>query len=257
MTLQQLFSTRPTDLLSIYFTAGFPQRDSMPNVLDALAAAGADLVEIGIPYSDPLSDGPTIQESSAVALQNGMTLELLFEQLQTVNSPIPLVMMGYFNPVLQFGMERFCEACHRCGVSGIIIPDLPLEHYLAHYASLFEKHGLSMIFLVTPETSEARIQLIDKHSSTFIYAVSSSSTTGNSKSIDGARSYLTQLQSLQLEHPFLVGFNISTSADFQFACQHSSGGIIGSAFIKTLAAKQDLRQGITSFIHSIKNTVNT
>lgn len=251
MTIQELFASPAQNLLNLYFTAGYPKLDSLTELLPALEAAGADLVEIGIPYSDPLSDGPTIQQSSTLALENGITLDLIFQQLDSVQTMLPKVMMGYYNTVLQYGMERFCERCASVGISGLILPDLPIEFYLEHYADMFKRFGLSNIFLVTPETSEARIHYIDQHSTSFIYAVSSSSTTGKKAGIQEAEAYLKNLQSLKLAHPFLVGFNISKAADFAFACRYARGGIIGSAFIQHLSQHVDLSTATHQFVQLI------
>jgi len=253
MTLQELLKTKQESLLNIYFTAGYPELDSLPMLLQSLESAGADMVEIGIPYSDPISDGPTIQKSNAKALENGISLSLIFQQLESSSAKIPKIMMGYFNTVLQFGVEDFCKKCHSTGVSGIILPDLPLDIYLKNYKSTFESYGLSFILLITPETTEDRIRHIDQHSSTFIYAVSSSGATGTKKGIQGAASYLERLQSLKLNHPLLVGFNISGPEDFEFASTYTQGGIIGSAFIKHITNSKDLSKDSHQFIHYIKN----
>lgn len=252
MTLNELFEQNKRNLLNIYFTAGFPQLNSLPLVLNALEEAGADLVEIGIPYSDPMSDGPVIQQSNAKAIANGISLPLIFEQLEQHPSGIPKIMMGYYNPVLQFGMENFCKQCERCGVSGVILPDLPMELWEKHHKPLFEKHGLSNIFLVTPETTEERIRQIDALSSSFIYAVSSSATTGSKKGIREAESYLERLQAMNLNNPVLVGFNISNRADFEFASRYARGGIIGSAFIRHIDRSRDLKADIIQFVNNIK-----
>ncbi|MGD1848560.1 MAG: tryptophan synthase subunit alpha [Salibacteraceae bacterium] len=252
MTVTELLQSPAKDLLNIYFTAGYPHLDSLCELLPALEAAGADLVEIGIPYSDPLSDGPTIQQSSAHALANGISLELIFKQLEETTTQIPKVMMGYFNTVLQFGFERFCQRCADTGISGVILPDLPIELYLDRYASLFEQHGLSNIFLVTPETPADRLHYIDQHSTSFIYAVSSSSTTGVKAGIQDAAPYLKGLQTAKLKTPFLVGFNIASPKDFDFACQYARGGIIGSAFIRYLAKQNDLHAATTQFVQHIR-----
>lgn len=250
--LQELFQQNKKPLLNIYFTAGFPQLDSLPVLLNSLEEAGADMVEIGIPYSDPISDGPTIQHSNSIALKNGISLELIFDQLKTSSSKIPKIMMGYFNTVLQFGVETFCKKCASNGIAAVILPDLPLDIYQMKYQTIFENYGLNMIFLITPETSDERIHYIDRNSSSFIYAVSSSGTTGTKKGIQGAEDYLKRIQKLDLKSPVMVGFNISSPEDFQFASKYTRGGIIGSAFIKHLEKSKDLSQDIHQFIQYIK-----
>jgi tryptophan synthase alpha chain len=253
MTLQELFKNKDHDLLNIYFSAGFPHIDSMAEILDSLEKSGADMVEIGIPYSDPLSDGPTIQKSNSIALKNGISLELIFQQLENSSSSLPKIMMGYYNSVLQFGMKKFCARCAQTGVSGVILPDLPIEIWEQQYKSLFEEFGLSAIFLITPETSEERIRMIDQKTTSFIYAVSSAGTTGTKKGIFGAEDYLKRIQSLQLTNPVLVGFNIGSPEDFQFANKFANGGIIGSAFINHIKESTDLTKDINNFIHYIKS----
>lgn len=255
MNLRDLFDQNKSPLLNIYFTAGFPELDSMPVLLDSLEKAGADMVEIGIPYSDPLSDGPVIQSSNAKALANGITLELIFNQLAQHPTLIPKIMMGYYNSVMQYGIEAFCAACSQTGVSGVILPDLPIEYWEKKHKNLFESHGLSNIFLVTPETSEARIRRIDGLSSSFIYAVSSSATTGSKNGIRGAAAYLARLQAMNLQHPVLVGFNIRNRDDFSFAAGYTRGGIIGSAFIRHIEASKNLEADSLQFVKSIKNGI--
>ena len=254
MTIQDLFSQSKKRLLNIYFTAGFPKIDSLPVILNSLTTAGVDMVEIGIPYSDPLSDGPVIQNSSSIALKNGINLGIIFEQLIASPSPIPKIMMGYFNTVLQFGIQEFCKKCEQSGVSGVILPDLPIDIYLKQYKKTFEQYGLSNIFLITPETSEKRIRYIDQHSSSFIYAVSSSSTTGKKQGIQDAESYLLRISKMELKNPIMVGFNISTATDFAFAGKYARGGIIGSAFIKHIGHGKSLADDAKEFITMILKT---
>ncbi len=253
MTLAEKLQQK--NLLNIYVTAGYPNFDSLPEIIATLAKEKVDLVEIGIPYSDPISDGKTIQESNAIALQNGIDLASIFEQLRTEQSPITKVMMGYFNSILQFGIERFCVSCQQVGVEGVIIPDLPPELYLESYASLFEQYQLSMIFLITPESSTERIHWIDQISTSFIYAVSRSGTTGTSGGIQQSTSYLQRINALKLTHPILIGFNIREGRDFELACQYVQGGIIGSAFIEQLKGSSNTKVQIEQFIARItKNT---
>ena len=240
-------------LLSIYFTAGFPKLEDTVPILNHLQEEGVDMVEIGLPFSDPLADGPTIQESSTRALKNGMSSELLFQQLEGIRESIhiPLIIMGYFNPMLQYGITEFCQRCEAIGIDGLIIPDLPLEEYLEYYKSIFEKHGLSMIFLITPQTSEERIRKIDAYSDSFIYMVSSASTTGAKLGFgDEQNTYFQRIQEMNLKNPQIVGFGISNKSTFKQATSKVKGGIIGSAFIKTLMA--DGISGISRFIHSIR-----
>jgi tryptophan synthase alpha chain len=255
MRLHEVLKKDSRDLLSIYFTAGFPSMDSMPRILQALESAGTDFVEIGIPYSDPICDGPVIQSSSQKALNNGMTLELLFEQLSTVPTNLPIILMGYYNTVLQCGIERFCERCQAVGVEHVILPDLPLEIYNDRYRDIFMNHHVNLIFLVTPQTSVDRIRLIDENSSAFIYAVSSPGTTGSQNGIGAAESYLSRLKAMELKQPVMVGFNISNAIDFQFACEYANGGIIGSAFINRIKDSNDLARDTVDFIQDIKQKI--
>jgi tryptophan synthase alpha chain len=252
--LDQLFATKKNNVLNIYCTAGFPELDSTTEVITALQNNGADIIELGMPYSDPLADGEVIQASSSVALHNGMTIQKLFEQLKDIRSKVqlPIILMGYMNPVLQFGIEKFCAAAKEVGIDGIIIPDLPMYEFEMQYRSLFEKYGLKFIFLVTPETSEERIKKIDALCSGFLYAVSSSSTTGKNKSIEGQESYFKKLQSMQLKNPVLVGFGIKDKATFTSACKYTNGAIIGTAYIRALENTADISQTTKEFLNSIR-----
>lgn len=240
-------------ILSIYFTAGYPNLEDTIPVLKSLEENGVDLVEIGLPFSDPLADGPTIQASSTQALKNGMSTSVLFDQLQNVRDhiSIPLIIMGYFNPILQYGVEAFCEKCAEIGIDGLILPDLPLEEYNLHYKQLFEKHNLAVIFLITPQTSIERIHDIDKASKAFIYMVSSASTTGGTSGFsEKQESYFNKIEGLQLKSQQLVGFGINNSETFLKATSKAKGAIIGSAFISMLS-KEGL-QGIPSFVKQFK-----
>ena len=253
--IDQLFARKNKNILSVYFTAGFPEIDQTVTIIEQLEKQGVDLVEIGMPFSDPTADGPTIQKSSDLALKNGMTLEVLFTQLKDIRKHIkmPLILMGYINPVLQYGMEKFCSQCRDCGIDGLIIPDLPLDEYNAHFRKFFEDSGLHNILLVTPQTSEARILEIDRYSGGFIYMVSSSSTTGTGKKVEDFRTdYFERLQSMNLKNPRLIGFGISDKDTFINACKYASGAIIGSAFIKALQQEGTLESRISGFIQSIK-----
>lgn len=239
-SINRLFREKRKDILSIYFTAGFPKLKDTNVILNDLVKAGVDMIEIGIPFSDPLADGPVIQHSSEVALENGMSLKLLFQQLKKSPVPrpvphFPLVLMGYLNPVLQFGVENFCKQASRVGISGVILPDLPMDEYLRDYKFIFDKYDLKNIFLITPQTSEERIRLIDNHSDGFIYMVSSSSTTGVKKGVDTEKKkYFNRIKAMKLKNPLMVGFGIGDKKSFKMACEYANGAIIGSAFISHL-----------------------
>ncbi|MBS1512121.1 MAG: tryptophan synthase subunit alpha [Bacteroidetes bacterium] len=259
--LDALFSKKKQQVLNMYCTAGFPQVQSTMEVLQALQKGGADIIEIGMPYSDPLADGEVIQHSSSVALQNGMTMQVLFQQLQQLRNNIaeggightlPVLLMGYMNPVLQYGIEQFCADAAAAGVDGVILPDLPMFEYETMYKKLFEQHHLHFIFLVTPETSDERIKKIDQLCSGFVYAVSSSSTTGKNKAIEAQQDYFKRLQQLQLQNPILVGFGIKDHATFTAACAHTNGAIIGSAYIKALENSTDIAETTNAFIAQVR-----
>ena len=257
--IEKLFSEKNKNILNVYCTAGFPHLDDTLNVLHSLQKNGADMVEIGMPYSDPLADGPVIQHSSMIALQNGMTIEKLFEQLsewKNLNTPlgdggVPLILMGYLNPVMQFGIEKFCRLAKQVGVDGIILPDLPLYEFENEYRQYFDQNDLHFIFLITPETSEERIRKIDELSKGFIYAVSSSSTTGNNKEISEQENYFLKLQKMNLKNPVLVGFGIKDKNTFQAACKYTNGAIIGSAYIKALENAADIENATKRFLDTI------
>ncbi|MCW3091185.1 MAG: tryptophan synthase subunit alpha [Ferruginibacter sp.] len=251
--IDQLFKEKHHRVLNVYCTAGYPKLDSIQQVLASLQLRGADIVEIGMPYSDPLADGPVIQQSNMVALENGMSIPVLFEQLKNIRETIelPIILMGYMNPILQFGLEKFCKIAEEVGVDGIILPDLPMYEFETEYQQLFEKHGLRFIFLVTPETSEERIRKIDGLSSGFLYAVSSSSTTGNNKAIEDQEMYFKKLQDMKLKNPILVGFGIKDKSTFQSACQYTNGAIIGSAYIRALEHSMDIDLTTKEFLNAI------
>lgn len=251
--LQQLFDQKKSRVLNMYCTAGFPQRDSTLAILQELQANGADMLELGMPYSDPLADGPVIQASASKALANGMTIATLFAQLQSLRNSItiPVVLMGYMNPVLQYGFERFCEAATRVGIDGLILPDLPLYEWETEYGAVLKKYGLDFIFLVTPETSEERIRKLDAASSGFLYAVSSSSTTGGAINVEALEKYLNRLQQLKLRNPVLVGFGIKDKNTFDAACRHAQGAIIASAYIKALDQNDDIKTTTKNFMQSV------
>ncbi|MDA0177221.1 Tryptophan synthase alpha chain [Mesoflavibacter sp. HG96] len=238
-------------LLSIYFTAGYPNLNDTVTIIESLENSGADMIEIGLPFSDPLADGPTIQASSTEALKNGMTTEVLFKQLKDVRNTvsIPLIIMGYFNPMLQYGVEAFCKKCQEIGIDGLIIPDLPVDVYNEQYKSTFEKYGLINVFLITPQTSKERIQFIDSISNGFIYMVSSASVTGSSQGFgDTQTNYFKRIADMQLNNPQIVGFGINNNDTFTQATTYAKGAIIGSAFIKHLS-----NNGINSIQTFINN----
>jgi tryptophan synthase, alpha subunit len=254
--IDKLFQNRTGEILSVYFTAGFPSLNSTAKIIKTLQYAGADMIEIGIPFSDPLADGPVIQKSSSVALKNGMNLKLLFGQLTNIRSEvnIPLILMGYINPVLKFGMDNFCSRCSEIGIDGVILPDLPPEIFLKEYSTLFERHNLYNIFLISPQSNDERIRFIDWISRGFIYMVSSSSTTGirNEFSHD-QRSYFKRIREMRLKNPLLTGFGISDNRTFIEAGTYSDGAIIGSAFIKILEESGTGKENITGFINKIRS----
>ena len=234
--IKALFDQKQQKVLNVYVTAGYPELNSTLSLMQALEKSGADIIELGMPYSDPLADGSVIQASSLVALENGMTIKTLFEQLKGMRAQIklPVILMGYMNPVLQYGFEAFCRDAAAVGVDGLILPDLPEYEFETEYGAVIQQYGLDFIFLVTPETSAERLRKLDTLSSGFLYAVSSSATTGSEKDFDAVATYLQRLQSMQLNNPVLVGFGIKDKATFESVCRFSNGAIIGSAYIKAL-----------------------
>lgn len=251
--IKKVIETKGKSILSVYFTAGYPLLDSTPEVMKALQQYGADIIELGMPYSDPLADGPVIQHSSSIALKNGMTIKKLFEQLKDLRKDIsiPVILMGYMNPVLQYGFEKFCADAAGVGIDGLILPDLPEYEFEMEYGAIIKKHGLDFIFLVTPETSAERVKKLDGLSSGFLYAVSSSSTTGGDKKTAGTDEYLLRLKNLKLKNPVLLGFGISNKQAFDAVCQQADGAIIGSAYIKALENNPDVNTATKSFLLSI------
>lgn len=235
--ITELFSKKNKGILSVYFTAGYPAlTDTLP-VLRELQLKGVDMVEIGMPFSDPMADGPVIQESNQMALNNGMTLRVLFDQLKEMRRDvtIPAILMGYLNPVIQFGFEPFCQKCQEVGVDGVILPDLPFRDYMEEYKPVAEKYGVKIIMLITPETSEERIRFIDTHTDGFIYMVSSASTTGAQISFDSYKlDYFRRINAMNLRNPRMIGFGISNKSTLDSACAAASGAIIGSRFVKSL-----------------------
>ncbi|MEI6585469.1 MAG: tryptophan synthase subunit alpha [Sediminibacterium sp.] len=251
--LQALFANKKERVLNVYCTAGYPQLDSTATIIQSLQNNGADIIELGMPYSDPLADGPVIQESGNIALQNGMTIAVLFEQLKAIKGQIniPIILMGYMNPVLQYGFEKFCADASAVGVDGLILPDLPEYEFEMEYGAIIKKYGLDFIFLVTPETSTERIQQLDNLSTGFLYAVSSSATTGKDKDFNSVEKYLEQLQSMQLKNPVLVGFGIKDRNTFESACKYANGAIIGTAFIKALEGSTNIDATVKQFISAV------
>ncbi|MDR3712153.1 MAG: tryptophan synthase subunit alpha [Puia sp.] len=251
--IQQLFAKSDKKVLNVYCTAGFPALDSTLRVMKALQDNGADLIELGMPYSDPLADGPVIQASGGKALENGMTIATLFSQLKQLRPAIrvPVLLMGYMNPALQYGFEKFCKDAASVGVDGLILPDLPIYEFETEYGAIIKKYGLDFIFLVTPETSEARIRKVDELSSGFVYAVSSSSITGKDKNMDGQQGYFERLEKMRLNNPVLVGFGIKDHTTFETACKHTRGAIIGTAYIQALEKNPDIETATKHFLTSI------
>lgn len=243
--ITNLFETKKHGIFSVYFTAGYPALNDTVPVLRSLQNAGVNMVEIGIPFSDPMADGPVIQESSTHALRNGMSLKLLFEQLKDVRNEIdiPLLFMGYLNPIMQYGFEAFCQSCVKTGIDGMVIPDLPFDDYMTHYKPIADRYDLKMIMLITPETSGERIRQIDNNTSGFIYMVSSAATTGAQKSFDEQKqAYFQRINAMGLKNPRLIGFGISNKETFDAACANSSGAIIGSKFIQLLTSEPTIDQ---------------
>ncbi len=252
--IKQAFDKKKDGLLSIFITAGYPNLNDTIDILKNLESSGVDMVELGIPFSDPMADGPIIQEASEVAINNGMTLKLLFEQLQDLRDyvSIPVLLMGYLNPVMQYGYEEFCKSCKEVGIDGVILPDLPVYEYEEEYKDLFESHDLANVFLVTPETASERIFKLDELSNGFLYLVSSSSTTGKKDGINGTTEYFERVKNMNLKSPTLIGFNIKDANSYETATRYSDGAIIGSAFIKALHRSENLKKSVNNFIKSIR-----
>ncbi|MEP2671158.1 MAG: tryptophan synthase subunit alpha [Cyclobacteriaceae bacterium] len=254
--INTLFKKNKKELLSVYYTAGFPVLEDTVRIGKLLEESGADILEIGVPFSDPVADGPVIQASNKTALDNGMTLRLLLDQVKELRSQVkaPIILMGYFNPILQFSVKAFCEAAGAAGVDGLIIPDLPLLEYQEMYQATFKTNGLQNIFLISPTTTEERIRAIDKVSDGFIYAVSSSSTTGAKKEFSKEqRAYFERLKNMNLKNPLLIGFGVSNRDTFAAVCQYSAGAIVGSAFISMLKESSDLERDIPEFVEVLKD----
>lgn len=254
--LQYKFREKKNGLLTVYFTAGYPELEDTAVILKELDAAGVDIIEIGIPFSDPVADGPIIQDSSIKALKNGMCVKKLFEQLHSIKDEIsaPILLMGYINPMYRFGVENFMRECEACGVSGLIFPDIPMSEYVEKLKFLYDKHNLSNVFLITPQTDNERILEYDRACNGFIYMVSSASTTGNNKIVDSheQEQYFNRVKGLNLNNPVQIGFNIKDKASFDRACSFANGAIIGSAFIKKLGEQGSLKSKIGDFVHAIR-----
>lgn len=245
--IKQLFEKKQKDILSIYFTAGFPHLNDTCDVIRELEANGIDLIEIGIPFSDPMADGPTIQDSGTIALRNGMTLKTLFDQLKDIRKgvKIPLIMMGYLNPIMRYGFEEFCKKCNETGIDGAIIPDLPFNDYINEFKPIADKYNIKIVMLITPETSDERIRLIDEHTDGFIYMVSSASTTGAQQSFDEKKQdYFRKINGMNLRNPRLIGFGISNKATLDAAQANASGAIIGSKFITLLKESENIKEAV-------------
>ncbi len=282
--LNQLFAQKKKNVLNVYCTAGYPMLNSTIEVMQSLQRHGADLIELGMPYSDPLADGPVIQVSGSKAIENGMGIDVLFQQLENMRKPLlvsedtnhgsvvgentnngggfslsitgigdalPVVLMGYMNPVLQYGFEKFCAAAAKVGIDGLILPDLPMFEFDTEYGAIIKKYGLDFIFLITPETSEERILQLDQRSTGFLYAVSSSSTTGTDKNFASLENYFAKLQNLNLKNPVLVGFGIKDKASFGEACKYANGAIIGSAYIQALENATNVDAATEAFLTTV------
>lgn len=252
--IKQLFEQKKRNILSIYFTAGYPKLNDTCEIIRQLQANEIDLIEIGIPFSDPMADGPTIQASGTVALRNGMTLRILFDQLKDIRKDvtIPLIMMGYLNPIMRYGFEEFCKKCCEIGIDGAIIPDLPFDDYIKEYKPIADKYDIKIVMLITPETSDERIHLIDKYTDGFIYMVSSASTTGAQNSFDGDKqAYFRKINTMNLNNPRLIGFGISNKATLDAAQENASGAIIGSKFITLLGQSKNIEEAVKTLKESL------
>lgn len=253
--INQLFKEKNNHILSIYFTAGFPKKEDTKEIIEELQSHGIDMIEIGIPFSDPMADGPVIQNSSTVALKNGMSMKLLFSQLKNIREKIsiPLIAMGYLNPIMQYGFENFCRKCKETGIDGAIIPDLPFDDYTEEYKEIADRYDIKIIMLITPETSDERIKLIDNHTEGFIYMVSSASTTGAQRKFDEKKQeYFHRIRSMHLKNPTLIGFGISNRSTLQSAFENSSGAIIGSKFVSLLKENPKIKSAVEKLKSSLE-----
>jgi tryptophan synthase alpha chain len=254
--LNKIFENKNKKLLNIYFTAGYPNLNDTAKIIEMLEEAGADMIEIGIPFSDPIADGPTIQDSNQKALENGMTLKMLFMQLENIRLKvnIPILLMGYINPVIQYGFEAFSKKCQDIGIDGLILPDMPMVEYENTYQKFYESHNLSSVFLITPETNDQRIRKIDSLTNGFIYMVSSSGTTGKTAGLDARIStYFQRVSKLGLQNPLMVGFGIADKKSFDTASDFADGAIVGSAFIRLLSQENLSQEKVSQFIHQFRN----
>ena len=254
--INQLFETKKNEILSVYFTAGYPALNDTLPILRVLQSESVNMVEIGIPFSDPMADGQVIQESSAAALRNGMTLSLLFDQLRTVREEIsiPLILMGYLNPIMQFGFENFCRCCSEIGIDGVIVPDLPFRDYTERYKEIAERYDIKVIMLITPETSEERVRLIDENTDGFIYMVSSAATTGAQQSFgDEKHAYFRRIRDMHLKNPLMIGFGISNKVTFDAVLQYASGAIVGSRFVSLLAESKEIKKATKQLIEILRS----
>jgi len=253
--INPLFSGKKENLLSIYFTAGYPHLDDTLPIMRELQSQGVNMVEVGIPFSDPMADGPVIQASGNTALKNGMSLKILFSQLEGMRPEIamPVLLMGYLNVVMQYGLEAFCRDCQKAGVDGIILPDLPMKDYLEEYKPMMDRYGLAMVLLITPDTSDERIRAIDEHTSSFIYMVSSASTTGAQTSFnDSKQAYFRRINAMGLKNPRLIGFGISNKSTLDAAFANASGAIIGSRFVECLTKSQSVKEAVNMLLEGLK-----
>ena len=253
--INKLFATKSEKILSIYFCAGHPTLEGTAETIKTLEKKGVDMIEVGIPFSDPMADGPVIQDAATKALRNGMSLKKLFSQLEGIRSDVnmPLILMGYLNPIMQFGFEAFCKRCTEVGIDGVIIPDLPFKDYLEEYKPIADKYDIRIIMLITPETSDERIRFIDEHTDGFIYMVSSAATTGAQKEFgDQKQTYFSRIKSMNLNHPCMIGFGISNKQTLQSAQQHAAGAIIGSKFVKLYEETQDAAQAMDALLDALK-----
>lgn len=257
--IHKVFREKKGSVLSVFYTAGFPKLGDTVKIAKWLEEAGADVIEIGIPFSDPVADGPTIQQSNKVALDNGMNVRLLLEQVGEIRKTVsmPIILMGYLNPVMQYGVERFVKDAHAAGVDGLILPDMPIDVYQHEFKALFEKYQLTNTFLISPTTSEERIRKIDALTDGFIYAVSASSTTGARNTFTGDQiAYFEKLKAMNLKNPFLIGFGISNQETFNTASSYGHGAIVGSAFINTVRESTSLQEDIAAFVKNIKGGID-
>lgn len=254
--IKNLFANKKENILSVYFTSGYPRLDDTVEIIKTLSEKGIDMIEIGIPFSDPMADGPVIQQSSQTALDNGISQRILFEQIKDIrkHTDVPLVLMGYLNTAMQYGFENLCRTAAETGIDGLIFPDIPLDVYKEEFKPIVDKYGLNFILLITPETSEERIREIDRVSTGFIYMVSSAATTGAQDSFgEEKQAYFKRIKEMKLKNPTLVGFGISNKETFDAACRYSQGAIVGSEFIKQLGENKTIKQAVDALIKKIKH----